>query len=129
MKTTLATILIGLALCVSTTAQTVKPKPSHLTPAYSNAAITALNEWDDKKFHAFKIARDVEAKTSADKLSARRLEAFLMVHGFNKIAMDSIFDDPKYHEQLGEEIKCRDQWIQNLRYNDPDVPRECGLKF
>jgi hypothetical protein len=124
--------LLILALTACCAAQSSKPNPAgkntKLTPQYSRAAVTALLEMDDRKFHAFHIAAQT-AKTPADKLSVDRMKAFLLTHMLNLEVVGTMFDDENNQEQMREQTKRRDQWVRNLRYNDPDIPAECGLKF
>ncbi len=132
MKRNLIFVLAVLTACAvaqkSDKPKAQPPKSSKLTPEYSRAAVTALLEMDDKKFHAFHIAVQ-SAKTQADKLSVGRMKSFLMIHMLNLEVVGTMFDDEENREKIRVQTKCRDQWVQNLRYNDPDVPTECGLKF
>jgi len=136
MKPSLIFALAALIACAVAQNSSTKSKPqtpkqpnsAKLTQEYSRAAITALLGMDDKKFHAFQIAVQA-AKTQADKLSVDRMKSFLMIHILDLEVAGTMFDDEKNREKIRVQTKCRDQWVRNLHYNDPDVPTECGLKF
>jgi hypothetical protein len=124
MKRIMFVMLLGLVFVNQSSAQ----KPT-LTPAFADAAIAALNEWNDAAFHAFHIARDSAAKTSADKLTTKRLEAFLLIHHLDFELSHTMFADAENRHALVRQEECREQWRTNLRYRDAAVPAVCGLKF
>ena len=102
---------------------------SQLSPAYAKAAIKTLNEMNDTEFHAFHYARDVAAKTAADKLSIERLKAFLLIHHLTVLSANSVFATEKDARDLHNQTECATQWKMNLRYMDSKVPTACGLNF
>lgn len=120
----LAVLCCAILALIPAFGQTAK-----LSPAYSEAAIKALSEMDDTEFHAFHYARDVAAKTAADKHSAEQLEAFIKIHSMNVIVSKSGLADEKTRHDLQKDDDCAAQWRTNLRYRDAKVPAVCGLKF
>jgi hypothetical protein len=100
-----------------------------LSLAYSEAAIKVLNEMDDTEFHAFHYARDVAAKSAADKHSVEQIKAFLLIHSLDVQTSKSMFADEKTHRNLLTQEDCATQWKTNLRYQNAKVPAVCGIKF
>jgi len=124
-------LFLLLALVVVSAMAQSKPSQgkSALTSDYIKAAREALADIDDQEFHALRYARDVAAKTIADKLSAKRLQAFITIHATTVVVSKSMFADQDSRKKLEEQEECRVQWDKNLRWRDPQVPAICGIKF